>query len=146
MNQKYILIDDQRRQNAIAFINSLPITGKRKYQVDIRLQEKPRTDKQNRSLWGVAYPAIMEAMGLQGEEGRQYLHNLFCREYFGEIVIDVLGEKYTRPRRTTTTDENGKKDYVSTEVMIDFYSFIQRKAADFGIYVPDPDPLWWQNK
>lgn len=140
INQCFLLIDEQRRSNAAYYLANLPADGK--YEVEFRPKKKPRTDKQNRALWAVAYPPIMSAMGMRGEADRLELHEYFCGEYFGWVEYQVMDKRKVRPRRTTTRNEDGKKENVPTEVMADFYNFIQQRAADQGIYVPDPDPMY----
>lgn len=103
---------------------------------------KKRTDEQNSALWGVAYPPIMNHMGLSGEREREELHEYWLGEYFGWVEYKIMGQRKKRPRRTTTTDENGRKDKLTTAEFAKFYDFIQRRAATFGIFVPDPDPMF----
>lgn len=55
-----------------------------------------------------------------------------------------MGRIKMKPFRTTTRDDKGKRDVISTLEMADFYAFIQRKSAENGFDVPDPDPDWWQ--
>lgn len=141
LEQAFILIDEQRKRNCISMIENLDTTGKKKYQINIGPYVKPRTVNQNAALYGVAYPPIMEAMGMRGSKDKDELHEYFCGEYFGWVEYYVLSKKKLRPKRTTTTDEEGKRDLVSTEVMADLYDFVQQRGADHGIWVPDPDPM-----
>lgn len=111
-------------------------------EVEFRPKKNTKTQKQNAALWAVAYPPIMSAMGLRGEKERQYIHELFCGEFFGWVKKELLGKTKMIPFRTTTRDENGKRDLIDIKIMADFYSFIQKMAADNGIYVPDPDAMY----
>ena len=138
--QVFILIDWQRLKNAEAYLKQLPLDGS--CEVEFRPKKKSRTNKQNAALWAVAYPPIMESMGLRGEKERLEIHEYFCGEYFGWKEYMILDKKKVRPVRTTTTDEDGKKNNIETAVMADFYNFIQQRAADNGIYVQDPDPMY----
>ena len=103
--------------------------------------KKERSNLQNRALWGLAYKTLHEATGNDPED----LHTYFCGEYFGWTEYTVMDRKRKRPRRTTTKDEHGKHDVISTLDLSNFYAFIQRRAAEtVGVYVPDPDPRWWE--
>ena len=137
----FVLIDDARAANAVSFIQSLPKDGS--MEVEIRPRKKPRSQNQNAALWGVAYPPIMEAMGLRGEKEREEIHEYFCGEYFGWVEYQILDKRKVRPKRTTTKNEDGKRDILTKMDMSDFFAFVQQRAADNGIYVPDPDPLYW---
>lgn len=102
-----------------------------------------RSSKQNRALFGHAYKHICEATGLSGDADKKQLHNDFCRAYFGEKAVTVLGQVRAVPVRTTTTDENGKRDVINAAEFSVFYGDVERKAAQFGIYIPAPDPRWF---
>lgn len=125
--------------NLHAFVDRLP--QDKAWRVEISRAHDRRSAKQNRAMWGVAYDVIMEATGLQGEDERKQLHRTFCGDFFG-WTDGAMGMR--KPVRTTTTNELGEKDPIDTATMAAFYDFIQRKAADFGIDVPDPDPLWFK--
>lgn len=106
--------------------------------VTVAEAKKERSDPQNNALHGVAYKALSEFTGYTGPE----LHDVFLRAYFGEVEREIMGQIIKRPRRTTTTDENGKKSKLSTTEFNAFYSFVQQKGAEIGCWVPDPDPMW----
>ena len=136
----FIIIEEARRSNAIAHINTLAADGSA--EIEIRPFKKTRSLRQNAALWGVAYPPIMEAMGLRGEKEREEIHEYFCGEYWGWKQYKILDKLKQKPVRTTTIDEDGKRNRIKTVAMSDFYAFIQQRAADNGIYVPDPDPMY----
>ena len=94
----------------------------------------------NAALLAVAYPPVMEYMGMRGEKEREEIHQHFCGEYWGWKEYDILGKKKVSPVRTTTKNNDGEKDIISKSEMYDFYRFIQQRAAENGIFVPDPDP------
>lgn len=122
----------------MAFLSTLDVT--KDFQVTIGLVKKERSDLQNRALWGCAYKTLRDATGNDAED----LHTYFCGEYFGWVEYDVLGATRKRPRRSTTKDENGKRDVISTRDLQDFYAFIQQRSAEtVGVFVPDPDPMWF---
>lgn len=114
------------------FLPGKPLTVKAARRV------KERTSPQNAALWGVAYPAIRADTGNDLDD----IHIAMCGSYFGWVEYEVLGQRKRKPRRTTTTDENGKRDVLSTIHFSDFWDHVQRAAAEYGIDVPDPDPQW----
>lgn len=126
------------KTNMLRFIDRLPTDQAHEIKID-RYRE-PRTDPQNRALWRVAYPPLMEHIGLRGEEGRQELHEYFCGEFFGWARYEILGKIKQKPRRTTTRNEHGKRDVIPWDLFCEFYAFVQQKGAEAGVYVPDPDP------
>jgi hypothetical protein len=106
--------------------------------VEIKRLIKERTSPQNAALWGCAYRHITEETGNDPND----LHETFCGEFFGWKEVEIMGRSTLKPVRTTTVDESGKRDVISTEKLSDFYTFIQAKAAEYGVNVPDPDPNW----
>ena len=142
MSQRYILHKDdagraQVKANLHAFIDRLP--EDKAWQCVVEPYHKTRTARQRMTLFGAAYGPIMEHMGLQGTDDKNELHRFFCRKFFGER-IDSIGRMV--PIRTTTRNERGERDEISTKVALEFYAFIQRLAAEQSIDVPDPDPFW----
>lgn len=128
---------DEIKANLHAFIDRLPDT--KSWEVEVSEYHPARSDKQRKSLFGVAYKAIMEQCGLQGDKEKKRLHNDFCGDYFG-WCDGGIGTR--RPVRTTTTNERGERDKISTLQALDMYAFIQRTAAEYGVDVPNPDPFW----
>lgn len=140
-DQTFILRKGTRNFSTLMGFLSTLRTDK-EYSVTIGDVKKERSDPQNRALWGCAYKTLRDATGNDPED----LHTYFCGEYFGWVEYDVMGQTRKRPRRTTTKDENGKRDVISTLDLSDFYAFIQQRSAEtVGVYVPDPDPLWFVN-
>jgi len=132
---------DVVRANLHAFIDRLPAA--KSWRIEVKEDRKERTQDQNAAMFGLAYDRIMEATGLQGDAEKKQLHRDFCGDFFG-WVNGPLGQQ--RPRRTTTTNERGEREVIDTRTMAEFYEFIQRKAAEYGIDVPNPDPLWAQRE
>lgn len=122
--------------NVRRFIDDL--STHRSWRIEIREHRKERTLDQNAALFGVAYPPLVEATGYELDE----LHDAMCRKFFGTVVLDVMGECVTRPRRTTTTNEHGERDVIDTMAMADFYAMVQRVGSEIGVQVPDPDPMY----
>lgn len=142
MKQSFVLQRGER--DLTKLVASLSALDKDKpWRITIEEARKERSDLQNRALWGVAYATLRDATGNDPED----LHAYFCGEYWGWVEYDVLGQTRKKPRRTTTRDEDGNRDVISTLHLSDFYSFIQQRAAEtVGVYVPDPDPEWWQHQ
>lgn len=128
------------RANLHAFIDRLP--DDKPWLITVEPHRKTRTGKQRRALWSAAYGPVMEFIGLEGAEDKRELHRYFCGAYFG-TKLDVLGREV--PIRTTTRNERGERDEIDTIEALAFYAFIQRKAAEQGVDVPDPDPFWREN-
>ena len=101
-----------------------------------------RSAKQRSALFGCAYKALMEQMGLRGERDKEALHTMLCGEYFGWREVETLGSVRRVPVRTTTINADGKRDEISVKEALEFYAFIQERAAEYGYDVPDPDPAW----
>jgi hypothetical protein len=118
--------------NIISFLYAL--SREKAWRVEVREYRRNRSDEQNNSLWGLAYPPITKATGIDAED----LHHIMCELHFGAIEYEAFGKRHSKPRRTTTRDERGRRNVLSTVEFMDFYSFVQRKAAEFGVYVPDP--------
>lgn len=142
MNDFERVIPSENRDMAIAKLARMLhdfLPGKNlRVRVDIKRRE--RSDLQNRALWGCAYKALHEQTGNDADD----LHTYFCGRFFGWIEKDIFGMRRRVPRRTTTKDEYGKRDVLQTDVMAEFYDFIQRESAMAGFDVPDPDPDWWR--
>ncbi len=101
--------------------------------------KRERSQSQLGALFGVAYKILMREIGLRGEREKAELHRFFCCEYWGTKAT-VFGERI--PARTTSTNERGQRDVLSTREQLEFYAFIQQRAAEQGFDVPDPDPMW----
>lgn len=144
MNRKFILhrSGDATREtvlrNAHAAIDA--VDASKVWQVEITEHVSPRTSKQNKTLFGVVYPPIMESMGLSGQQAKEELHDVFCGLYWGVVEYEVLGQQKSRPVRTTTKNEHGKRDTLSKKDFGKFVDFVYLRAADYGIFVPDPVP------
>jgi len=124
----------------VSFLSAIP--AEQEFVVTIGPVKKERSNPQNNALYGVAYKALSEFTGYTAPE----LHEMFLRSYFGEVKKDLFGTVLVKPRRTTTTDEDGKRSVLSTVEFKAFYEHIQQKGAEIGCYVPDPDPEYWAHR
>lgn len=101
------------------------------FRVEILEHKSTRSLAQNAYLWGVVYPAILEGAGNQLAGWRDTeLHEYFLGEHFGWEVITGFGKKKQRPIRRSRR--------LSKFEFMQYVEFIQRKAAELGIVVPDP--------
>lgn len=107
-------------------------------QVTVEKFVKERTDQQNKALFGLAYKIIKDETGHTVDE----LHDHFCRLHFGEVEYEINGKIHTKPRRTTTRDERGKRDVISWDEFSNFYGLVEQQAAEMCIHIPAPDPKW----
>ena len=113
------------------------------WQVTIEPVKDDRTNQQNKYLNGIAYKIISEYTGYERNE----IHEAFLGRYFGWKIKRVpkkpsnpKGEE-SKPIRTTTTNEAGKRDMLSTKDFWEYVEFLQRFAAErFQLVIPDPDP------
>ena len=128
-------------QRAHDFIDRLP--DDKSWVIEVKPFVKKRSLDQNAATFGLAYKVIMEATGLEGEAERKQLHRDFCGDFFG-WTDGPMGNR--KPIRTTTTNERGEREEIDTVTMAKMYDFIQRKAAEYGIDVPSPDPMWSQRE
>ena len=112
-------------QRIAAFIESA-LPGKL-LRVTVEVAKRKRSDPQNDALWGVAYETLKQATGNDPKD----LHEFFLGEHFGWEVIDVMGQKKRIPAK--------RSKRLSTVEFAEFYAFIQRRAAECGYYVPDPN-------
>ena len=97
---QYLLIDNNRRNNAISYINSLDL--QRNYEVIIRPYKKNRTRTQNNTMW-MWYDPIAEYTGYTPEE----LHELFKGEFIGYEFYKYNGFSYLKPKTSTTLTVKG---------------------------------------
>ena len=134
MKSDVILPANRPRDDAIAklirFFHNLPM-GK-PWKVSVNEYRKTRSNEQNRYLWGVCYPTILETGGetLAGWT-KEDLHDYFLGEHFGWETIEGFGKKRIKPFRRSSK--------LSTMEFVDFVDFIQQKAAELGIYIPSPN-------
>ena len=119
-------------------LQALPLD--KAFEVEIRPYRSRRTVDQNAALFGVLYPPLMEFVGLSGDRDKQDLHEYFCGEFFGWREVNVMGKTKHQPKRTTTTDEEGKSVTIDVATFNEFIAFIQQRAAENGCVLPDPDP------
>lgn len=110
----------------VRFLGQLP--AGRPWRVTVEPHARTRSDQQNRYLFGVCYPKLLER--LPGWD-KADVHDYFLGEKFGWTELEGLGRKRVKPIKRSSK--------LSTTEFSDYVAFIQRKAAELGIYIDDPD-------
>lgn len=108
------------------------VTPDRAWQISIDEVKPKRSDAQNAFLWAVVYPSLLEGGGeaLRGWKSTD-LHEFFLGEMWGWETIEGFGRKRMRPvRRSSTMTKQEFSDYIA---------FIEQKALDMGIVIPEPN-------
>lgn len=109
----------------LAFLDRLP--AEKKWRVTVGQYRKRRSGAQNRYLWGVAYKTLQDATGQPAEDWHEYM----LGEYHGWEEYEMFGKRKIRPIKRSSK--------LSTMEFMDFVEFIQMRAAEHGIYIPDPN-------
>lgn len=97
-----------------------------------------RSSEQNALLFGVVYPPIAEAMGYTVED----IHEYMLGSHFGWVDVKVPKTPRnpagieSRPFRTTTRDENGKRNVLKKDEFSRFIATVDRIAAKAGVFIP----------
>lgn len=126
----------------VAFLSAL--SPSKAWRIEVTEDRDSRSIQQCRYLNGVAYKLLSDATGYERDDISEFM----CGTYWGwkqkkvpktpsnpEGVEDV-------PLRTTTTNEQGKRQVISTLEFMEFVAFVQRFAAKKGVFIPDPDPMY----
>ena len=102
------------------------------WSIEVKEQKGTRSNQQNRYLWGAVYPEIMKHLhGWEAED----IHEYCLGECFGWETMTGFGRKRLRPLKRSAR--------LSKTEFTDYIAFIQRRMAEHGIVVPDPDPTWF---
>lgn len=141
MKQAFILPKLMPRDKVICRVvdalEDLPISEG--FRVEIHEHKATRSDAQNNYLWGAVYPAILKAGGnlLAGWIDKD-LHEYCLGEHFGWEVVSGFGKRKQRPVRRSSR--------LSKIEFMAYIEFIQRRMAEHGIFVPDPDPNYAEHR
>lgn len=127
---------DSILENCVRFLRQLP--DSKPWEITIKQKTKQRTLPQCRYLNGVAYKILAESV-FDGST-RDEVSEFCCGQYFGWAAPTkkLNGDLERRPMRTTTTDENGNRDVLGGREFWDYVEYLQRMAAEQGVYIPDP--------
>lgn len=134
MTQQVLLPKGVSREGVIGRIQrllaSLPLD--KAYRVEIAEHKARRSDQQNRYLFGVVYRELLKA--LPGWDISD-IHDYCLGECFGWETIEGFGRKRLKPlKRSSRLNKVEFADYIG---------FIQRLAADHGVFIPDADPEYY---
>ncbi len=124
---KYCIVTKEGRDEVRAAIAQLDL--ERPWSVEIKEWKKSKTNPQLAYYHAVVIRTMVQAWG----SDHDYLHEHFCRQFFGQIEYEVLGVKYDKPARSLT-----KPDEIDAETMSDFIEFVIAIAANEGIMIPSP--------
>ena len=128
-------------ENLVGFVAKL--NPHKNWRVTVEPYSEPRSNPQCRYLNGVAYKLLGDATGYERDDISEYL----CGTYFGWREKSLPGKRKVQvPLRTTTTNGDGKRAVLSKTEFADYVAFVQRFGAQHGIYIPDPDPTWFEVK
>lgn len=106
-------------------------------EVDCKPWKKSRSNEQNNLLFGVLYPPIAEAMGYDAADIHQYALGTF----FGWVDRRVPKTPNNSrglesvPYRSTTRDENGRRNVLDVKKFNEFVAHVERIAAKAGVFV-----------
>lgn len=138
MSNKFILHADSPRRSAVLaecqkFLALL--SDSHSWKIEVAQWRRPRSDPANAYHWGVVLPTLVREKGGTTEDW----HELLCGEYFGWRKTEIGGKSISRPVRTTTTNDIGKRDVLDTLAFWRFVEFCRDMAAQGGVYVPGPN-------
>lgn len=128
--QRFVLhANDSVRVNVLAnckrFLDLLP--ADKSWRVEITQHAKRRSLSQNAYLWSVPYKILEDATGHESA----YWHEYFLGEMYGWETIEMFGQKKRAPLRRSSK--------LTTIEFSEYVEFIQRKCAEHGLYIPNPN-------
>lgn len=98
------------------------------YEVTIEESKPTRSLSQNAYLWGVCYAELLKVLpGWHADDVHEYM----LGEWSGWETIEGMGRKRLRPLRRSSK--------LNKQEFADFVAFIQQKAAEHGVVIPDPE-------
>lgn len=117
------LATEHDRARWIAFVQAQPLP----LEVDAKPWKRTRSNEQNAYLWGVCYAALRDATGQDVNDWHEYM----LGEWAGWEEHELFGRRRLRPVRRSSK--------LSTVEFSDYVAFIQQRAAENGVFIPDPD-------
>ena len=117
---------DVQRWHAYIDAQSLPM------EVSCEPWKEPRKLTANAYLWAFVYGPLAEVAGHDPEAWHEY----FCIQHFGGVPhTKIDGSQEIRPKRTTTKDEQGKRDVLKGQAFNDFLMFVESECAKHGVFI-----------
>lgn len=138
---KAVLRTDAERSRFIAHLERMELPA----EVSVEPYRKTRTQQQNSYLFGVAYPLLAEATGYE-VDGDNGIHAFMCGTHWGWVDRKVPKTPANPqgvasfPMRTTTRDEEGRRDVVKADEFTKFVETVKRIGAAANVFIPDPGP------
>lgn len=128
------LATESERSRFLAFVQAQPLP----LEASVSPWKATRSSEQNALLFGVLYPPIAEAMGYEAADVHEYM----LGTHFG--WVDAKCPKTprnpqgleSRPFRTTTRDETGKRNVLKKDEFSRFVATVERIAAKAGVFIP----------
>ena len=125
------------RDRWLAFVAAQPLP----LSVECKPYKRTRSNDQNALLWAM-YAPIAAHMGYDAED----VHEWMCGRMWG--WKDVKVPKTPRnpeglasvPVRSTTRDEEGKRNVIDAKTFSAFVDMVDRLAAQAGVFVPREQP------
>lgn len=127
---QFVLPKQLRRDGMIQRIATVlgTLPAEQAWRVNVSEHKPLRTHQQNAYLWGVCYAELLKHLdGWQADDVHEYM----LGECFGWETIEGLGKKRLRPLRRSSR--------LNKQEFSDFVAFVQRKAAEHGVFIPDAD-------
>jgi hypothetical protein len=122
------LSTENDRKRWFAFVGAQPLP----LEVSCDPWKEPRKLTANAYLWAYVYPPLVEVAGFTTDDW----HRHYCGEHFGWVEsVMPSGRVDYRPRRTTTTDESGKRDVLKGQPFNDFLMFVESDCAKRGVFI-----------
>ena len=117
--------NDAAVKRAVSVVGSL--SREKGWELTIKEYRPRRSDQQNKYLWGVCYAELMKVLpGWSSED----VHDYMLGSHFGWETIEGFGKKRIKPLRRSSV--------LNKQEFSDFVAFIQQKAAEHGVFIPDP--------
>jgi len=130
---KFSLTSNQNRQVSINMDSVNAYTSKwtpgTEFEVEIVRRVHHKKDPIRRFYWAVVLPALMEGVGYEPEEQEMVHH--FLKATFFRCEKDERGI----PRNVPPLFRNDSDEEMETKVK--FVEWVIRKAAEYGVYVPE---------
>lgn len=128
---------EQRAGKIDRLVNNAILGSNFAIEVEVKRHQKKRSPEANAYYWSVCLALMSEASGYERDE----IHYAMCCKYFGSTIGEVMGQKFQRPVRTTTTNEDGELEWLSPGAFAEFVDFVIREALFwYDVVVPSPTP------